>query len=68
MSLPRRNIPLLYEEETRLIREACFEVWKEFGGAFKEKIIDRSLVIALKKKGLRVDSQKKISYGVNRLL
>jgi len=30
----------LYEKESYQIRGACFEIYKTFGGAFKEKIID----------------------------
>ncbi|MDD5145367.1 MAG: GxxExxY protein [Candidatus Pacebacteria bacterium] len=48
----------LYEKETYLIRGACFEVWKEFGGAFKEKVVDRALNVELKNLGLNVESQK----------
>lgn len=50
----------LYKEETYKIRGACFEVWKKFGGAFKEKVVDNALTIALEKKGLKVQSQIKI--------
>lgn len=51
---------LLYRRESYLIRGACFEVWNEFGGAFKEKVIDNSLRIALKDKGLKIETQKRI--------
>jgi len=51
----------LYEKESYEIRGACFEVWKNFGGAFKEKIVDRALTKSLSKKGLRVDEQKRIN-------
>jgi GxxExxY protein len=50
----------LYEKETYLIRGACFEVWKEFKGMFKEKVIERALCIAIKNKGLDTESQKRI--------
>ena len=50
----------LYAKETYLIRKACFKVWKEFGGAFKEKIIDRALTEEFTNLGLRVESQKSI--------
>jgi len=53
-------VNLLYEKETYLIRGACFEVWNEFGGAFKEVIIDRALQIALMERKLNIESQKKI--------
>lgn len=50
----------LFEKETYQIRGACFEVWKKFGGAFKESIIDKALTEELTLKGLSVDDQKKI--------
>ena len=50
----------LYEKESYLIRGACFEVWKEFKGMFKETIIDKALTIAFEEKGLKVESQKRI--------
>lgn len=52
---------LLYEDITYQIRGACFWVYKEFGGAFKEKIIDRALTKELIKRGLKVDDQKRIN-------
>ena len=52
---------LLYSDITYQIRGACFEIWKEFGGAFKEKVVERSLARALKKRGLEVETQKHIS-------
>jgi GxxExxY protein len=50
----------LYEKESYLIRGACFEVYKTFGGAFKEKIVDRALTKALEKQELKVEEQKRI--------
>ena len=50
----------LYQDETYKIRGACFRVWKEFGGAFKESVIERSLVIEFQELGFNIDSQKKI--------
>jgi len=50
----------LYEKESYKIRGACFEVYKTFGGSFKEKVIDRSLTKALEKQGLKVEEQKRI--------
>lgn len=50
----------LYKKESYLLRGACFDVWKEFKGAFKESIIDKAFTIALESKGLNVDSQKRI--------
>jgi len=57
----RNKIPdFLYEEESYQIRGACFEIYKAFGGAFKEKVIDRALTKALKKRGLKIEDQKRI--------
>jgi len=50
----------LYEQESYQIRGACFDIYKTFGGAFKEKVIDRALTKALEKRRLKVDSQKRI--------
>ena len=50
----------LYEKESYQIRGACFDVYKAFGGAFKEKIVDRSLTKALEKRELKVENQKRI--------
>lgn len=50
----------LYEKESYLIRGACFEVYKAFGGAFKEKVIDRSLTKVLEKQALKIEEQKRI--------
>ena len=51
----------LYEQESYKIRGACFDVWKQFKGMFKESIIDKALTIALESKGLKVESQKRIN-------
>lgn len=50
----------LYEKEMQVIRDACNEIWKRFGGAFKESIVDKSLTIALQNKGLKVEDQKRV--------
>lgn len=46
---------LLYKKESYLIRGACFDIYKKFGGAFKEKIINNALVIELRLRGLEED-------------
>lgn len=51
---------LLHEKETYEIRGACFWIWKEFGGAFKESVIHKALVQELKYRKLAVESQKRI--------
>ena len=50
----------LYEQESYKIRGACFKVWKNFGGAFKEKVVSRALTKSLKDIGLKVDEEKRI--------
>jgi GxxExxY protein len=52
---------LLYKYITYDIRGACFNVYKEFGGAFKEKVVERSLVIELEDRKRKVASQKRIN-------
>jgi GxxExxY protein len=58
---------LLYADITFKIRGACFEVWKRFGGAFKERIVDNALTIALKEKNLEVKNQVKINIYFNNI-
>jgi len=59
--MTKKKVPdFLFEKESYEIRGACFDVYKTFGGAFKEKIIDRALTEALKKRGLNVEDQKRI--------
>jgi GxxExxY protein len=50
----------LYSDITYKIRGACFEVYKQFGGAFKEKIIENALLEELKIRGLKIETQKRI--------
>ncbi len=52
---------LLFEDITYDIRGACFWVWKEFRGAFKESIVDRALTKELRRRGRRVEDQKRIT-------
>lgn len=51
---------LLYAEITYQIRGACFDVWKAFGGAYKETVVERALAHALEKRGLKIENQKRI--------
>jgi len=55
----------LYKEQTYKIRGACFKIWKEFGGAFKESIIDKALTEELLKNELKVEDQKRIDIYYN---
>ena len=56
----KRGENLLYKDISYQIRGACFEVYKNFGGAFKEKVVDRALTEELKSRGLKVEDQKPI--------
>ena len=51
---------LLYEALSYEIRGACFSVWKQFRGAFKETIIQRALVKEFKDRNLNIEEQKRI--------
>jgi GxxExxY protein len=49
-----------YEDLTYQIRGACFDVWKEFGGTFKEKPVNRALNEELRSRDLEVEDKKAI--------
>jgi GxxExxY protein len=51
---------LLYEKESYEIRGACFAVWKEFGSAFKERVVERALAKEFEERGLSINRQKQI--------
>jgi GxxExxY protein len=55
----------LYAQESKIIYDACSKVWKEFGGAFKESIVDKALTIALRQNGLQVEDQKRVNLYFN---
>lgn len=50
----------LYEDITRKIIGASFEVYKELGYGFLEKVYENALLFELKFLGLEVDNQKPI--------
>ena len=51
----------LYGDITEKILEAAFEVSKELGSGFLESVYKNSMVIALRVKGLKVETEKPIS-------
>jgi GxxExxY protein len=57
----KKGEKLLYEKETYLIRGACFKVWKEFKGTFKESVIHKALTEELNFLGLKVEINKRIN-------
>ena len=48
---------MLHEDLTGKILQACFEVSKELGAGFLESVYEKSLLVALRQKGLRVENQ-----------
>lgn len=56
---------LLYPDISYQIRGACFAVWKELRGAFKENIVEKSLIEELRSRGLSVETQKRIPVHYN---
>jgi len=55
----------LYPEESKKIVSACRKVWNQFGGAFKESIVDKALTFALQEEDLKVEDQKRIDIQFN---
>lgn len=57
----RRTTQLLYQEESFLIRGACFAVYKQFRNTQKESVYQRSLAEDLKSKGLTAEREKQLA-------
>lgn len=51
------------DELTKVVIGCCFEVSNELGSGFLESVYEKSLAIALREKGLKVDRQAPISVG-----
>jgi GxxExxY protein len=51
---------LIFEKESYEIRGAVFDVYKELQAGHKEKVYQNALCLALKKRGLAVDREKRI--------
>ncbi len=56
---------LLYEDLSYQIRGACFDLYKKFGGDFKETAINKALFLELQSKKLCVENQKRIDIFHN---
>ena len=48
---------LKYEDITGKVLSACFEVMNELGSGFLEGVYEKSLIIALKERGLKAENQ-----------
>ncbi len=59
---------MLYPNESEMIYDAIQEVWKEFRGAFKESIVERSLEIAFRNHNFNIERQKRINIYFNQEL
>ena len=51
---------MIHQELTGKILEACFEVSNELGAGFLESVYEKALLVALRQKGLNVESQVKL--------
>lgn len=56
---------LLYEQESYLIRGACFALYKELGCGHKEVIYQRGLVEKLRSAGLHISREEQIPVMVD---
>jgi GxxExxY protein len=54
----KKEEDLPYFEVTRTILNCCFEVMKELGPGFLEKVYKNALLIAMKQQGLQVEIEK----------
>ena len=48
---------MLYEDVTKKILEACFEVSNELGIGYLESVYEKALLLALRQKGLKAENQ-----------
>lgn len=53
----------LYKEITHKIIGSAFEVYKELGYGFLEKVYEKALIVEIKLRGLKVESQKPIQIS-----
>ena len=61
MKSTQRSKLFLHGDITKKILEAAFEVSKELGSGFLESVYQNAMVIALRAKGLKVETEKPIS-------
>lgn len=52
---------LLFPNESYEIRGACFTIYKKFRNTQKESVYQRSLLIELKKRGLKAEREKQLT-------
>jgi len=54
----KKEMELPHYELTRTILSCCFEVMKELGPGFQERVYKNALLIAVRQKGLHVEVEK----------
>jgi len=54
---------MIFEDITKLILNACFEVSNELGCGFLESVYEKALLIALRAKGLEAMSQMPVTVS-----
>lgn len=59
---------MLYEDLTSKILQACFEVSNELGIGFIESVYEKALLVALKQKGLKAESQVSINVKFRQVI
>ncbi len=59
---------MLYEDLTGKILQACFEVSNELGIGFIESVYEKALLVALKQKGLKAESQVPINVKFRQVI
>jgi GxxExxY protein len=59
------NGKLLYENESYLIRGACYSLYRELGAGHKEVVYQRGLAIKLQESGFMVEREKQIPVLVS---
>ena len=63
MAIDNEKADFLYVDITRKIIGAAFEVYKEFGYGFLEKVYENALLIELTDRNLKAESQKPIAVA-----
>ena len=63
MKTPSNPKTFLHAEITEKILKAAFEVSKELGSGFLESVYKNAMVIALRAKGLKVETEKNITVS-----
>ena len=58
--LPMKQVNLLYPELSFKIRGACYEVYNQLSGVYRESVFEKALMVELEDRGLSAERQKRI--------